>query len=351
MPDTTTFSAGLPVEIGRIDCELKKLWKEGEGAVTRASLMNLAIYCEGVEAMAKNTALISDIMRDHACRAILIATEPGAPQNKVQAWISAHCHVSRAGAKQVCCEQITFLLEGDSRRLIPNIVFSHLDSDLPLYFWRQGEFSAPVDEQLWTWVDRLIFDSQPWSRPGEQFALLRNSLAETKPRLLLCDLNWTRLLNWRQAVAEFCDTPENLAHLNQIESAVISHAPGHRSTALLFIGWLSAQLGWRPGRPEKDGFTFVQQNTNSVLRFEIREEGTHAIGKLRLSGGSAGFQIAYESGSAFLHEEIYLPDGHAHRHLLLPGKEDVLDLFNEELMRGGNHQVYLRALAAAEPLF
>ncbi len=43
---TETYSLGLPVEIGKIDSELKKLWEQGEGAMTRASLVNLAVYSE-----------------------------------------------------------------------------------------------------------------------------------------------------------------------------------------------------------------------------------------------------------------------------------------------------------------
>src|SRR5213080_3114976 len=134
MPEAImNFSAGLPVEIGKIDKELKKLWESDSGAATRASPINFAIYCEGADRMPENTALIAEFTQDHACRAILIAIEPRAPAQRVQAWISAHCHVSRAGAKQVCCEQISFLLEGNAQEMIPNIVFSHLDSDLPLY--------------------------------------------------------------------------------------------------------------------------------------------------------------------------------------------------------------------------
>ncbi len=45
---TETYSLGVPVEVGKIDHELKKLWQESEGAVTRASLMNLAVYSAGV---------------------------------------------------------------------------------------------------------------------------------------------------------------------------------------------------------------------------------------------------------------------------------------------------------------
>jgi len=350
MPDTIEkFSQGIPVEIGRIERELKKLWEQGDGATTRASLMNLAIYCDGAGAMAKNTELIAEITQSLACRSILIATEPDAQENQVQAWIGAHCHVSGTGKKQICCEQISFLLEGQRTcELIPNIVFSHLDSDLPLYLWWQSQFSASLDEQLWTWVDRLIFDSQTWENPREQFSLLRNSLLKTKSRLILCDLNWTRLLDWRQAVAGLFDTPASLAQLQIIESASISYAPGHHSTAMLLVGWMMAQLGWKIEKNEKSVFTFNRLD-GGKLRFEIREEGTHAVDKLRLSSGTANFQIAHESGSSFLHEEIHLP-GQDFHHMVPPGKDNIVDLFNEELMRGGKHKVYLRSLTAVESL-
>ena len=356
MPDTTTppppsptFAQGLPVEVGKIEKELKKLWEQ-DGTATRASLMNLAIYCEGREAMEANTALISDITLSHACRAILIVTEPESEQSQVQAWINAHCHMSKAGAKQMCCEQITFLLGGHSCNLIPNIVFSHLDSDLPLYLWWQSEFSEGMDEQLWTWVDRLIFDSQSWKDPARQFTLLRESLAKTKTRLILCDLNWTRLLDWRQAVAGLFDSPADREYLHKIDSAVISHAPGHRSTALLLIGWIIAQLGWKVESKEKDAFIFSKPDGGPQVRLEIREEGTHGVEKLVLSAGDANFQLCYESGSSYLHEDIKRPDGRDCHYLLPPGKDTTLDLFNEELWRGGKHKVYLRALEAVKEL-
>jgi glucose-6-phosphate dehydrogenase assembly protein OpcA len=331
---------------------LKKLWEQDDVGATRASLMNLAIYCEGRDAMAENTALISDITQTHACRAILVAIEPEAPESHVHAWISAHCHMGRAGGKQVCCEQITFLMEGHSCGLIPNIVFSHLDSDLPLCLWWQAEFSSEMDEQLWAWVDRLVFDSQIWSNPSEQFALLRDSLAKTKPpRLILCDLNWTRLIDWRQGVAEMFDSPACLSHLCEIKGGSISHSPGHRTTALLLIGWMMAQLGWKVESKDKGGFQLAKVDGSGSLRFDVREDAEHPVDKLQLWTDAAKFQISHEKGSSFLHEEIHLPGGQDYHHLVPPGKDNLLDLFNEEMLRGGKHKVYVRALAAAETLF
>ena len=128
MPGTTeTFSVGFPVEIGKIAKELKKLWEQNEGA-NRASLMNLAVYNEEAGSLETNTQLIAKITENHACRAIVIEANCGKKESEVEAWISAHCHVGRAGDKQICSEQLSFRLEGGCASLLPSIVFSHLDS-------------------------------------------------------------------------------------------------------------------------------------------------------------------------------------------------------------------------------
>ena len=128
------FSLGMPAEIGKIEKELKKLWADGEGALTRASLINLAVYSEKKGSLAENTRLMSQVTESHACRAIVIEADTHAADNQAQAWISAHCHVSRAGSRQVCSEQILFQLGGPCAKLLTSIVFSHLDSDLRFSF-------------------------------------------------------------------------------------------------------------------------------------------------------------------------------------------------------------------------
>src|SRR5207247_5533964 len=155
-----TYSLGLPVEVSKIDQELKKLWQESQGAATRASLINLAVYSEDAGSLNKNTQLMANITENHACRAIVIEADCNSKESCVEAWISAHCHVSRAGSKQVCSEQISFLLKGGCTDLLPSIVFSHLDSDLPFYLWWQQAFREPMDPQLWTWVDRVTYAIQ-----------------------------------------------------------------------------------------------------------------------------------------------------------------------------------------------
>jgi len=345
------LGTGVPVELGQIDREIKKLWEQSGNVATRASLINLAVYCEGREAMERNTRLIGQIAQNHACRALLIVVEPEAKERSVQAWISAHCHIGRAGAKQTCCEQITFLLGGPSHNLIPNIVFSHLDSDLPLFLWWQGEFPDPIDSQLWTWVDRLIFDSNEWRDQCAELRQLRASMAEAQGRITLCDLNWTRTLYFRQALSLTFDHPDNLPFLGKIAEVSITHAPEYRSTAQLLVSWLAAQLTWQQPATSADRAEFIAKDGGKIpVRF-VEAEGA-PLSRLVLDCGEGDtITLLREKGSDFLRAECAFTDGRL-SHSLFPAGSDTADgLINEELQRGGRHRVYLKALAIAEELF
>lgn len=344
--DTAQF--GEPVAIGQISSELKKLWDTGDGrANTRASLVNFAIYSRDLEKMEANTRLIAEFTRQHACRALLVCVQRAAPEPRVSAWINAHCHVGRAGAKQVCCEQITFLLEGEIKGRLTNIVFSNLDSDLPLYFWMQGDLSEQLNPNLWTWIDRLIVDSLVWRDPKAQFQRLRASISETKSRLTLRDLNWTRSLYLRQAISQIFDHPDNLPHLSQLERITITHAPANHSTAVLLLGWFAGQLGWTLKSASPVCFTTGHGREVAV---EFRTADGPAISAVQLSSSDADFTLTRDASSRFLRTDVRLPGDHEFHYLLPGGPEEIVDLLDEEMTRGSRHSIYLKALTIAEPL-
>jgi glucose-6-phosphate dehydrogenase assembly protein OpcA len=347
MPATTeTFSAGMPVEIGQIGRELKKLWDAGDGIMTRASLINLAVYSEAPDSLGKNTRIISQITENHACRAIVIAADPAAKESRVEAWISAHCHVSRAGSKQICSEQLSFFLQGKQCGLLPNIVFAQLDSDLPLYLWWQEEFRAPIDPQLWAWVDRVIYDSQTWRDFGEQMRLVEMAQRQARQRIVLCDINWVRLVHLRIALAQFFDHPATYHHLAEIKALEIEHAPGFRSTAVLLAGWLAGQLGWERSRANGKSLGFLQQGDDGERKVQVslREKKGEPIGSCKITTDSAEFQVEHRPGADLLDVSFGRTGGRQMQQVLPAGKNDPVELVTEELMRGGPHRVYLRAV-------
>ena len=345
MPTVTeTYSMGVPVEISRIDQELKKLWQDSAGAMTRASLMNLAVYSEEPGSLNKNTQLMAKITENHACRAIVIEADCNATEDGVDAWISAHCHVSGAGSKQICSEQISFLLKGGCTTLLPSIVFSHLDSDLPFCLWWQDEFREPMNPQLWAWVDRIIYDSRDWEDFRAQMRLVESAEEEAKQRMVFCDLNWTRLDNVRLAIAQFFDHPASYHHFGKIRSVRIDFAPGFRSTAVLFAGWLAAQLDWQGEKTDvPDKLPFVGPS-GSKIDIELRERAGEPISEVAVTTADVEFLVAHAKCGDLLEISRGKPGEKRTPQLMPAGKNDPVSLMSEELMRGGPHHVYLHAV-------
>jgi glucose-6-phosphate dehydrogenase assembly protein OpcA len=351
MPATAeNYSLGLHVEISRIAKELKKLWAESAGAMTRASLINLAIYSETAGSLEKNTQVISQITQSHACRAIVIGADRKAEQDRVEAWISAHCHVGHAGSRQICSEQLSFLLEGPCANLLPSIVFSHLDSDLPFYLWWQGEFHDPMDPQLWEWVDRLIYDSQTWGNFAGQMRLVETAQKEARERVVLCDLNWTRLDKVRFAVAQFFDHPASHHHFAKIDGARIDFAPEFRSTALLLVGWLAAQLDWRAQKTKTSNQLKFTASSGGNINIELRENASQPVGKIVLNSNNVEFVVAPAKCGDLLEVSRGKPGGKRMPQLMPAQSNDPVSLMNQELVRGGPHHVYLRAVNCVRDL-
>ncbi len=350
MNASSVISPGLSVEVGEIERQLGLLWEQADAGKVRASLVNLVIYSETPGAIAQNTPLLASIAGDHAFRALLVQANPGAPQSGVQAWITAHCHLREAGKKEICSEQITFQLDGPAARRLPSIVFSHLDSDLPLYLWWQSELPAEPDKQLWTWVDRLIVDSHSWSDLGAQFRRLGEVEQLGRRRLAICDLTWTRIFNLRYAIAQIFDLPAARKKLGGLRLIEINHAPGHRITALQLLGWIASRLGWQLDTKADDVvFRRPDQGTvNFTLREETCDETCIANVLMAFTDGEA--RVHCQSNSEFYLVEFTSAGSSAYSQLLPAGRDKTSDILLSELSRASRHPLYWPAIRAIEPL-
>lgn len=334
------FEPGLPVEIGRIEKELGKLWESSGDTKTRASLINLVVYTEDPASVAADTALISAIAGKHACRAILILANPHAEESGAKAWINAHCHMAGKG-RQICSEQITFRLDGDSAAALPNIVFSHLDSDLPLCLWWKPDFPEPLDEKLWGWVDRVIYDSSSWKNPAHQFALVRHISSGEGDGIVLCDLNWTRLFPWRYALAGMFDHSAALPCLPEIGKLSIAAPPSGRTAALLIAGWFANRLNWGLA---PDGRSFASAKGQRIA-FEIESgSGAGILESVRLECGKSSFELKLTEDAEFFESTMRIP-GIPEVHQLSPAPQGRLEeTLLRELSRAGRHALYTKSL-------
>ena len=336
-------SLGTPVEVASIGKELKKLWAADQTR-TRATLFNFAIICQGEAAMQANTELLENFIGSHAFRAVLIGIEPG-PTDSVQAWINARCYLPKAGAKHICSEQVSLYVKGNVRRLLPNLLFSQLDSDLPLTLLWRCECPDEMDPEIWRWVDRVIFDTSAWPHPRQQLSALRHQLGSG--RTVMCDLAWTRTLRLRQAIAQIFDT-ENLAELHLIKSVKIVHSPGARSSAILLLGWLAAQLGWSAHGPS--GNHLRMEGEHGGITCDLSEEGGATISRLELASPHLTVAATHAPGTPLLHVAAKSTDGR-NTEFIMPGdSKNEADILDGELASWGLHRVYSKALAAGESL-
>jgi len=233
---------------------------------------------------------------------------------------------------------------------LPSIVFSHLDSDLPLYLWWQDDFPKEMDPQLWTWVDRLIFDSRDWKDFDAQMRLVETAEQEARQRIVLCDLNWTRLDKVRYAIAQFFDHPASHHHFAKMENITVNFASGFKSTAILLIGWLAAQLKWKTNQQQMNGSCRFLDANGRKIDIELREKAGDPIAEVVLNSRDIKFRVAPAKCGDLL-EVSRSGENEAALPQMMPAQSnDPVDLMTQELLRGGPHRVYLHAIESVRGL-
>jgi len=330
---------GLEVPISGIDRELRKLWEQDE-ARTNASLMNLVVYSEKPGALLENSAIIRNLTTEHACRAILVEINRAEPLPDVRAWITAHCHLAH-GRKSVCCEQIAFYLTGKVTGRFRNTVFAHLNSDLPLVFWWQGELSEILTERLVSVMDRLIIDSSSWADPASSFQLIEEA-ALSNCDLILQDHAWTRTWQFRLGVASIFDDPAAQHALPEIEAVEITFHPAHRNSALQLLAWLAIQAGWKNAT---DGvrFAFVATSGTSISVVLSEDPDGPPLSSLVLRAGDKTARISQSAGASHVERMIDAPRYHV-TSLSPADPTSPEELVGLQLARGGQNSLFKKIL-------
>lgn len=336
---------GKKIPVEKIELELRLLW-EADEARTNASLMNLAVYSECESALVDNSVIIREITREHACRALLIALDKNSEEASVSAWVTAHCHLAH-GQKSVCCEQIAFYLTGFSRGRFRNTIFAHVQSDLPLIFWWQGNLSQMFNESLYRHIDRLVIDSSSWDKPAEQFDQLREAV--NKVNLVVQDLSWTRTYHFRLAVASLFDDPTLLGFQDKVEQIRLVVHPENYLSGLQLIAWFVTMAGWERAQDlisDKNdvGSYRFSTKTGNLVDVEITtDEQSAPIGTLEITSGEVKVNVSREAEGKYLRQElkngVHEVDAHG-----LADSDSTVDLVMDQLSRGGKNSLFKRVL-------
>lgn len=310
------------------------LWEQ-DAARSNAALINLVVYSEEAGALGRNSEIIRNLTRDHACRAILVEMDPGHETKSVRSWITAHCHLSH-GQKSVCCEQIALHFSGHAQGHMRNIVFSHLNADLPVVFWWQGVLSSVFDERLASAIDRFIFDSSAWPNPEQPFGFLREIQAGSTGRMILQDLAWSRIWQFRHCLARLFDDAVAQDAIPEIRKVVIEHHPDHLHSAILLVTWLAHQAGWRLG----DGAAVTRADGAPIDIVIAENSAAKVIESIDLEAGDVRVRVACKPGCSHFHGCVTAPGGHEVKTVSPADPLAREALVAEQLSRGGRNSLY-----------
>lgn len=345
MVSDNAMSLGIEVPVEKIERELRQLW-EVDDARTNASLINLAVYSEAKGALATNSDMIREITREHSCRALLIGLDKNIEETSVRAWITAHCHLAH-GQKSVCCEQIAFHLTGHSTGRFRNTIFAHLQSDLPLIFWWQGNLSDMFSESLYRRIDRLVIDSSGWDDVIVQFTRINEAIRQVN--LVVQDLAWTRTYHFRLAIASLYDDLIAAESLKNVSKVKIITNPKHFASGLQLLAWFAEMSGWKrtqdliSDQEDSGSYRFCTREGNIVDAELTLEESSAPIGKIEVISGGVTVCVSREAGGKHLHHQLICDEHVIDIHGPADGDSSA-ELLADQLSRGGKNSLFKKIL-------
>jgi glucose-6-phosphate dehydrogenase assembly protein OpcA len=228
--------------------------------VTRASLLSLVVVVESAALVQAARDLVVRVTEHAPGRVFIVelaeAAEGDAP---LTAWVSAHCH-RLSGGRQVCCEEITIRSAPAGDDLLSGVLLPLLVPDLPvfLYWPRAAKFletlpGRPIPRgadllcDLDPAIDYWVLDSALADDPVALQARLA-SLARRRPGggMTPRDLNWARLVAWREALAQAVDDgrfdPGAVVRIDiEARGGCAGLCPARPA---LLAGWLLDRLDW-----------------------------------------------------------------------------------------------------------
>ena len=241
---------GIPVDPRDIESELSRLWGPAAERVGGPELTNPHV----TRIVLANLVVLDTVTARFPARTIVLQRTDN-PDRKIDAEVSALCHLPAPGLPQVCSERIVLRAGPRATDLLPGAVRPLLEADLPFVLWwtddpRQDEalFRNLADE-----CSRLILDLPD---PGADLAAIRLGLDPTI-NAYSRDAAWFGLTRWRELIAQFFDPPCHLDILKRLDSVRIEVKSPTEETPRLAIwlaAWLAGQLNWKPqGRPDRSG--------------------------------------------------------------------------------------------------
>jgi glucose-6-phosphate dehydrogenase assembly protein OpcA len=283
-----------PTTVGALTAALGRLWQEAgrqlpasapasqgdSGGIIRTRVVNFVAYADSEGVRERVSSVLTHLAGTHPSRSLLLLAEPRKTEPSLGASMQAYCHTAGAKAHRLCFDQVSLNARGPAAERLPGIVTRLLIPDLPSLLWWPGDplLDSPPFARVAAVCDVVIVDSSEFTQPSAGLHSLARLARSSRAGLHIADLNWDRLTEWREIVAQFFDTTALRRHLRQIYTVEIGFAAdpyrqGASAQALLFAGWLASRLGWKGLAPSTETALRYQSSGGTV---EVRLNGQPA---------------------------------------------------------------------------
>jgi glucose-6-phosphate dehydrogenase assembly protein OpcA len=229
---------------GAVEAALRNLFAERhkeERAYVPARVMNMVVIVER-EFRGEIENRLTRVGSYHPSRLLVCAVEPG--RRKLAATVRIGTDdAPRSGAITVGRERVELLIGERHLPKLDTIVDPLVVSDLATMVWSPHGHDDGVDA-LRRLAQIVLIDSQ--DAPDVEAALTRAD--DLSGDMYVVDLAWLRSTPWRERIAAAFDPPVERSRLGSIASVTVRHREDSLAAAVLFCGWISSRLGWKPGQ-------------------------------------------------------------------------------------------------------
>src|SRR5687768_7684481 len=226
--------------------------------------------------------------RYHPSRLVLCAVEDG--RDTLDAWAGVGTDDAHPVPGHIAVARERVEIEIGPRHLskLDTIVDPLLVSDLATMVWAPHGHDEAIDA-LRRLAQIVLVDTQ--DEPDVARSLARVELLSEYAYVV--DLAWLRSTPWRERVAASFDPPQLRAALGNVSAVTVRHREDSLAAALLFCGWLSSRLDWKPGALSRSGTAMVGHARARRQEVRIQLEPVH-----QNAPGLAGVTIETASGEA-----------------------------------------------------
>lgn len=349
----TAPDGGSPMSLAEIERGLARLRANDDSVPgARASVLNL-IVVTNEESAEGVTRVINELSGRYPSRALVMISDPEEESTNLEVGLSVFCNVRGGGGTNVCAEGVTLHVEGPPARHLESLAGPLLLPDLPVFLWYpNGDIPAsPRCDGMAALAGRIVLDTGAAPDPAGSLRAVADLVGHEETPAV-GDLQWAALSPWRSLVRDLFTPPERAGELEKIRQVEVQYAPDARSRALLFAGWLSSCLGWRPesaSRSDDGGRELAFSGPSGTVTILLTPNDSDAAlrrVRLRCDDGLT-FEVSRHREASDARSAVLRGDELVGERTVHLGPSDTGALLGEELRLVGRDEVYEAALRRA----